>query len=74
MEEVSFVPGLEGWQHIDGQRDQGGQRLRGGKNHGILGNRSVVKGSKSQLGERRVEMGTYLPLGWKSHCCRRCCF
>lgn len=21
MEEVSFVPGLEGWQHIDRQRD-----------------------------------------------------
>lgn len=54
MEEVSFVPGLEGWQHIDRQRDQGGQRLRGGKSHGILGNRSVVKGSKSQLGERHV--------------------
>ena len=36
MEEVSFVPGLEGWQHIDRQRDQGGQRLRGGKSHGIF--------------------------------------
>lgn len=38
MEEVSFVPGLEGWHHIDRQRDQGGQSLRGRKGDGVLGN------------------------------------
>lgn len=32
-----FVPGLKEWQHVDRQRDQGGQRLRGGKGDAILG-------------------------------------
>lgn len=73
MEEVSFVSGREGWQHVDRRAavDEGSEV---GK---VTTDWGVVQSSHSQPGK----VGTYLPMGWGSHCCRglpflvrACCF